>query len=356
MSEKQGAPASDGDFDVGQLELSVRREEAKAKLAELKHTAAKASNPPATTPWFKPDQVTVLLIGGILTLAGNIGLASYNARTALSQESLKAQLAIDVEREKAKANLILQAIASSDAQISNRNIMFFVEGGLIPDADGSLRKAAQKYLPVLPSSGATPAAVISPSEYERAFWLVTLNQDALSSIDAAVDRIQAARDRFVLVGNAINTPWYVVGIIWWMESGGSFNVHLINGDPLAARTVNAPMGHPAGGKPPFTWEESAIDGLKNSRLQNLNSANIASVLTAIERYNGTGYQRRGVSSPYLWSFTSGYTKGSYIADSLFDSNAVSKQIGAVALLRRMHERGLIELDTSDNSDAAPQAQ
>jgi lysozyme family protein len=154
-----------------------------------------------------------------------------------------------------------------------------------------------------------------------------------------------------VVGQAVDTPWYVVGVVWLEETGGSFDVHLHNGDPLAARTVHVPAGRPTSGHAPFSWEDSAIDALKFYHLVGLNSADLTSILSAVERVNGLGYRNRGVSSPYLWSFTSGYTGGKFVADSTFDPTAQSNQIGAVALLRRLHERGIIKLDIPDQVSA-----
>jgi hypothetical protein len=57
----------------------------------------------------------------------------------------------------------------------------------------------------------------------------------------------------------------------------------------------------------------------------------------LEAYNGWGYRSRdtGVNTPYLWSATNQYQKGKFVRDGVFDPNAVSGQIGAMALLRRL---------------------
>src|SRR5207248_609153 len=117
-------------------------------------------------------------------------------------------------------------------------------------------------------------------------------------------------------------------------------------------TVHVPAGRPTAGQPPFSWEDSAIDALKLFRVTDLDSQDLASVLSAIERVNGLGYQKRGVSSPYLWGFTSGYTGGTFTADGVFDPRSQSKQIGAVALLRRLHDRGIVKLDSTVEVGAA----
>ena len=56
-------------------------------------------------------------------------------------------------------------------------------------------------------------------------------------------------------------------------------------------------------------------------------------------YNGTGYQRfhPDTPTPYLWSWTTLYTRGKYVADGRWDPWAVSQQCGAAAILRQLRE-------------------
>ncbi len=44
-------------------------------------------------------------------------------------------------------------------------------------------------------------------------------------------------------------------------------------------------------------------------------------------------------SPYLWSFSTHYQCGKYVADGRWSETAVSKQCGAAVLLRRLAEHG-----------------
>ena len=46
-----------------------------------------------------------------------------------------------------------------------------------------------------------------------------------------------------------------------------------------------------------------------------------------------GYKKKGVPNPYLWSFTTEYIKGKYVADGRYDPNAVSKQPGVAAIMK-----------------------
>jgi hypothetical protein len=70
---------------------------------------------------------------------------------------------------------------------------------------------------------------------------------------------------------------------------------------------------------------------------------VAGTLYQLERYNGWGYRlyHRDVLSPYLWSYSCHYSCGKYVADGKWSATAVSKQIGAAVLLRRMLDRAII---------------
>ena len=91
------------------------------------------------------------------------------------------------------------------------------------------------------------------------------------------------------------------------------------------------------GIPPFQWEESAIDALTLEGLAAVKLWSIERTAYQLEAYNGWGYRSRntGVNTPYLWSATNNYQKGKFVRDGVFDPNAVSGQIGAMALLRRL---------------------
>lgn len=154
-----------------------------------------------------------------------------------------------------------------------------------------------------------------------------------------------ARYEAVTVGAV---PWWWVGIVHSLESGRNFRGHLHNGDTLTRRTTHIPPGRPKAGTPPFTWEESARDALELKSLQKIEAWPVERCLYEWERYNGFGYFSRGVNSPYVWSFTTLYSKGKYVADGQYDANAVSAQCGAAAILKAMVEIDQTLLETRAN--------
>jgi lysozyme family protein len=180
-------------------------------------------------------------------------------------------------------------------------------------------------------------------EYEQLFATCEIRSERIAATNAIVEKLLAARRRYGALETALGTPWFVPAVIHSLEAGLRFDRHLHNGDPLDARTVRVPAGRPPRGTPPFTWEQSAQDALQLKGFHEWQDWSVAGVLYKLEQYNGWGYRQfhPDVLSPYLWSFSTHYRRGKYVADGKFDPNAISEQCGAAVLLRRMVDRGLI---------------
>jgi lysozyme family protein len=173
--------------------------------------------------------------------------------------------------------------------------------------------------------------------YELLYESCLTRPNRKASVNALAKKIRANRKRYEKVGKAVGVPWYVVGIIHSLEASGNFTRHLHNGDPLSARTVHVPAGRPKTGKPPFTWEQSAIDALRGRGLGAWKDWSVPGTLYQLEAYNGFGYRDHhpNVPSPYLWSFSNHYKRGKYVADGRFSATAVSQQVGAALLLKQL---------------------
>lgn len=180
------------------------------------------------------------------------------------------------------------------------------------------------------------------SEYVTLWSRLSIRPDWAARIDRAARAILANKRRYQAVERQAGTPWYVIGVIHSLEAGLSFAGHLHNGDSLSGFTHQVPAGRPkVGHGPPFTWEESAVDALKMKGHDKVADWSIARIAYALEEYNGWGYRGKGVHSAYLWSGSTHYRAGKYVADHVWSASAVSKQCGAMCLIRR-----LTELDTS----------
>jgi hypothetical protein len=107
-----------------------------------------------------------------------------------------------------------------------------------------------------------------------------------------------------------------------------------------------------------TTSESAIDALTLEGFAEVKLWSIERIAYQLEAYNGWGYRSRntGVNSPYLWRATNQYQKGKFVRDGVFDPNAVSGQIGAMALLRRLIDTEGVNVPLEDDvplPNAAP---
>jgi lysozyme family protein len=202
-----------------------------------------------------------------------------------------------------------------------------------------------------------PTVRLSPAlrdEYQRLFDTCQVRPEKAAEVEATAERVNAGRVRYEAVAGPLGIPWHLVGVIHSMEASGNFGRHLHNGDPLTARTVQVPAGRPKDGTPPFTWEQSAADALRLKGLDRWTDWAVPALLYKIEEYNGWGYRlyHPHVLAPYLWSGSNHYSSGKYVADGRWSDTAVSGQIGAAVLLRRLAERNLVAL----GAPAAPVAE
>jgi lysozyme family protein len=182
-------------------------------------------------------------------------------------------------------------------------------------------------------------------DYERLFASCAIRPDKLAKVNWHVEQLLANQGQYEPAGTRLGIPWWFIGIIHAMETGFRFDRHLHNGDPLSAKTKRVPAGRPETGTPPFPWEASALDALVYMKLDDWDDWSVAGCLYKWERYNGFGYREHHpeVLSPYLWSYTSHYTKGKYVSDGEFDGEAISRQCGTAAMLRAMINKSYVVL-------------
>lgn len=134
-------------------------------------------------------------------------------------------------------------------------------------------------------------------------------------------------------------PWHLIAAIHFRESGQSFKCHLHNGDPLTSKTTHVPAGRPLEGVPPFSWVDSAVDALTGRQAPQ--TWDVASCLEYAEKYNGLGYQKRSVNTPYVWDYTDKYTSGLYVADGSFDPNKCEDRPGVAAIFKCLESKGVV---------------
>lgn len=192
---------------------------------------------------------------------------------------------------------------------------------------------------------------MTPNDY-RNLWdtcQLTVDPLKLKTLDSVCRIALTNQVSYQVVQVKTGVPWPILAGIHFRESDQSFKKHLHNGDPLTARTVHVPAGRPTMGEPPFRWIDSAIDALSDRHMPTL--WDTPSCLEFLERYNGTGYQKRSVNTPYLWDYTDQYATGLYIADGSFDSEKQENRPGVVAILKTLAQMG-VSLDFTSLSGAS----
>lgn len=208
--------------------------------------------------------------------------------------------------------------------------------------------------PVKKATPVAPAIRNNGEKYgfQRYLWeTATLRPEWIGRLDKTIARtmLNERRYRAIEAMRENGVPWFIVAGFHERESTQSFTRHLHEGSPLQYRTRNVPRGRLPNSKPPYTFEQSAEDALYI--LKDLHKTDwqiLSEALQRIESYNGLGYQRhhRDVSSPYLWSGTSHYNRGKYVADGRFSKTAIDKQVGVAALLIRLNQRGIISYNNA----------
>lgn len=175
-------------------------------------------------------------------------------------------------------------------------------------------------------------------EYRKCYDAFIVSDGRRAVVDATLSRLIQLSPRYASLARELSVPWEFIALIHKMEANTNFSCHLHNGDPLTSRTVHVPKGRPIIGTPPFSWEESARDALQYDGFSGRTDWNTATILYRLERFNGMGYREHGIFSPYLWSFSTLYRKGRFVADHQFDPESISQQCGAALLLKGLRSR------------------
>ncbi len=186
---------------------------------------------------------------------------------------------------------------------------------------------------------------------------MTIRSEDTAEVDAVASRLYRDRTRYQAIAAGVvkaggYMPWQCIAIIHEREASGDFDCYLGNGQPLDEVTTEVPQGRgPFYNHPGETISDDAfargcydalLDASPRAALDGDWSA--GGILTMFEEYNGLGYAERGEPSPYVWSCTDQYVSGKYVADGVYDPNAVDQQIGCAPLLKLLLEKDGITID------------
>lgn len=158
-----------------------------------------------------------------------------------------------------------------------------------------------------------------------------INTSAVAGLDKVAKRLVASKARYQAVEAKTSVPWPVIAVIHEREASQSWIANLAQGDRWDRVSTHIPRG-----QGPFkSWEEAAINALKTDHLSTWGDWSAGGMLAALEKYNGLGYQSKGMPSPYVWSKSDQYKAGKYVSDGVFSRTAVDVQDGCAPLLKCM---------------------
>jgi lysozyme family protein len=192
----------------------------------------------------------------------------------------------------------------------------------------------------LPALGKSLRYADLAEEYAAWFAAAKVRPENQTSADWHLTLMRQSRSRYQTVGRRLGVPWYFIAAIHGLEASFNFRAHYHNGDfPLSRRTRQVPANRPPVWLPPSDWESSAADALKLMGFAGQSDWSLPRTLHRLEAYNGFGYRRVGRVTPYLWSFSSHYSRGKFVADGRFDPKARSQQCGAAVMLKLLESVG-----------------
>jgi lysozyme family protein len=190
-------------------------------------------------------------------------------------------------------------------------------------------------------AGRAPTLDSLRSEYRRMFGQAQVRSEYRTDVAWHVGKLRRDRARYEAFSGEVQIPWYFIGIIHGLEASFNFMGHLHNGDaPLTKRTRNVPSNRPEVWLPPADWESSAKDALAYDGFLGQTDWSLEAMLYRWEAYNGWGYRHSGrPPTPYLWSFSSHYTRGKFASDGRYDPQLKSQQCGAAIMLKELLNAG-----------------
>jgi lysozyme family protein len=201
-----------------------------------------------------------------------------------------------------------------------------------------------------PDAPKEPAAIIAghdfaklKGEYASLFASAQPREEFAPTLSWHFEAIKKFRPRYEALSKDVGVPWYFIGAIHGLESSFNFRAHFHNGDyPLSRRTRQVPAGRPLVWGPPSDWESSAKDALKLLGFTGQSDWSLERMLYRLEAYNGFGYRRHGVATPYIWSFSSHYNRGKFVRDGRWSAEARSEQCGAGIVIKALADAGEIK--------------
>jgi lysozyme family protein len=187
-----------------------------------------------------------------------------------------------------------------------------------------------------PRTGHEKYVVAAYADNSRKVENAKLSTDPRYAVDLkAITNLSPEKRKLIdeIAGKA-DLPPAVVAAIWYREASLKEGVYLHNGQPLGQTTTIKPKGI-FFRKDQFV--EAAVDALRSHRSDqktlglHYDSSDLGAMATYAEAYNGFGYRKNGVASPYAFAGTDQYKGGIYVKDGVFKRDVYDKRLGVMAV-------------------------
>lgn len=185
-----------------------------------------------------------------------------------------------------------------------------------------------------PNSSVPPVNSIPeiPIESDDILIGIKINERSISELNSVCDKIELNKEKYLSVQRLTGVPWDVVAACHYRESSLDFRGVLHNGEFIIGTGKKTKLV-PAGRGPFGSWEAAAVDAMLIESSKFPKIWDTAGKLDFCERYNGLGYRKKGIPSPYVYAGTNKYTSGLYVADGKFNSSKVDLRLGCAAIIK-----------------------
>jgi len=164
-----------------------------------------------------------------------------------------------------------------------------------------------------------------------------LNEEQYKVIYDFLEHYDKNEARYKAMEEKTGVPAYLIAAIHYREGSGSFDKYIHNGTMLGNEIdVWKKEGDGQEKITLYTWEDSVIDSMERQHPSSIIvKGDYPTYLEFAEKYNGYGYRKNNMKSPYIWSGTDTKLNGKFESDGIYNKNQEDKQLGIAVLLRAL---------------------
>lgn len=171
-----------------------------------------------------------------------------------------------------------------------------------------------------------------PTSNDEDLMAIQIRPGSVTELKSVCNIIKINKAEYLFVQEQTGVPWDVIAGCHYRESSLDFRGVLHNGEKILGTGRKTKLV-PAGRGPFLTWKEAAVDAMVIEKAKFPKKWDLAGKLDFAEKYNGLGYRKKGILSPYVYAGTTKYTSGLYVADGKFSSSKVDQRLGVAAIIK-----------------------